>query len=602
MSARAVLAAFPQLRHESTVSVRRCAAIALALLVALGAVPACRRAAPAPPPPYNLVLVSLDTVRQDVLGCYGHRPRHAPDQPITPVLDQLARDGVRMVDAYSSSAWTLPAHVSLMTGLPALVHGVEDESGVLAENVPTLAALLRDHGYRTAGVYSAPYLDPHWGFDRGFDDYVPVYGAEASAASARAEAMRAAIAAAAAAGDWARYDDLKRQQVAVESELNRASERVVSSDEVAATAVASIERLSRAGRPWFVFAHFFDAHCDYVPPPPYDTRFDPDYTGSFTGAHCMGGPEVGTPDPDRPGGLIRRLADRDLEHAFALYEGEVAWVDAHVGTILDALRRAGVAERTLVVVVSDHGEEFFEHGGLGHRRTLSEEVVRVPMLLRLPGVLPAGTAVRGPVSLADVLPTVLEVLGIAPAPLPGSASFLPLVRGAPAADRELALRTVIMFGGEVRVDGTHTLPVRNVVVQDGFRRGAIKITRTRSWPQFPTGLSADLAAILRPAADAEYRREDLRWIDLARDPAEPADRASTDFADPAARAALDAFRRAYEELRRRTEYRPSSPLPQNVRRQLESLGYVEPLSEDAADTGGPAFPEPDIVLPPPGAP
>jgi hypothetical protein len=473
-----------------------------------------------------------------------------------------------------------------------LAHGVETEGGRLDGDIPTLAEILKRQGYRTVGVYSAPYLDPYWGFDRGFDVYQPVYGDQAAVASERVAAIRHEAERAAAAGEWSRYDELKKQQAGRETELNDSSQIVVTSEQTATAAVEHIDTLTRAGQPWLVFAHFFDAHCDYVPPPPYDRRFDPDYTGSFTGKGCMGGPAVGMPDPDRPGALLRTIAARDLEHAFALYEGEVAWVDEHVGRILRALEASGAASRTLVVVTSDHGEEFFEHAGLGHRRTLYEEVVRTPLLLRLPGVLPAGKVVRGAVSGADLLPTILELLGLPAEPTAGAASFLPLIAGG-TGDHPVLLRTVIMFSGEVRVDGEHVIPLRQVVVQDAYRRGAIKITRKRSWPQFHAGVSADVHAILQREAAAQYAREELHWVDVERFPDEPETQHSADFSDAAARAALAAFRADYTALlARRNEQRQASAIPHNVRQALESLGYIERAT-------GPSFPEPDLVLPAP---
>src|SRR5436305_13738046 len=114
-------------------------------------------------PSYNVLLISLDTVRQDVLGCYGRRPRRAPDTSPSPALDQLAREGVRMVDAYAPSSWTLPSHLSMLTGQSPLVHGVETEVGTLDASSRTMAEVLTEHGYHTAAVYSAPYLEPHWG-------------------------------------------------------------------------------------------------------------------------------------------------------------------------------------------------------------------------------------------------------------------------------------------------------------------------------------------------------------------------------------------------------------------------------------------------------
>jgi arylsulfatase A-like enzyme len=568
---------------------RRGSLVLLALVLAAAIVSAC--VSKRPTVPYNILLISLDTVRQDVLGCYGRRPRHAPALSPTPVLDGLAAEGVRMVDAYAPSSWTLPSHISLLTGQPPLVHGVETEGGTLARSTPTMAEVLRGHGYRTVGIYSAPYLDPHWGFARGFERYQPVYGAEVVTVAERSSKLRAETEARAAARDWAAYDRLKQQQVEVSQELNRRSEQAVTSDGVADAVVATLGDLKQAGKPWFVFAHFFDPHCDYVPPPPYDKRFDPDYTGTATGEGCMTGSWVGHPDPDRPGGIIRTVSQRDLEHVVALYEGEVAWTDAHVGAILRKLDDLDLARTTLVVVVSDHGEEFFEHGNIGHRRTLFEESVRVPMLLRLPGVLPAGTARRGPVTLTDVLPTVLDVLGLPAAKDVAGTSFVRLMQDGTAAGRTSLQRLVMMTTGNVQVDAGEPIPLRGIMVEDAFRTGALKLTRTRQWPQFPAGLRRDLNDILQAEAAKQYEQETVAWIDVERFADERPEQHSTRFADPGARTALDAFRREYSRLapaRKREE----SALPHNVRERLESLGYLERES-------GPTYPEPDVLLPPP---
>ena len=569
--------------------------VAAGLLVGIGvAALAWVAARPASPPRYNVLLLSLDTVRQDVVGAYGRRPRRRPDLSPTPNLDKLAAEGVRMVDAIAPSPWTLPSHLSLLTGLLPLIHGVETEVGTLAESVPTLATILQGLGYRTAGYFSAPYLEPHWGFARGFDEYRPLYGAAVEQASARAAALRAEVEAAAAAGDWRRYDDLKRQQVQVVADLNRASEIAVTSDAVADAVITRMREVDATGSPWFVFGHFFDPHCDFVPPPPYDRMFDPDYTGTAVGTDCLAGAWVSVPDPEQPGGVIRRISDRDLEHVVALYEGEVAWVDSHVGRILQALDTLGAADRTLVVVVSDHGEEFFEHGGLGHRRNLAPEAIRIPMLLRLPGALPAGAAVPGVVSLTDVLPTVLQLLGVPYEPAPGSLSFLDLARGhGDAKDRSGMARLVTMFNGQVRVDSASDVAFRQVLVEDAFQRGDIKVTRRRRWPQFPTDLSESLRAILQPVTAREYAHEDLWWLDVARGPQEPDAARSESFADPAAKRTLDDFRQLYIAAAARRQ-RARSVVPLDMRARLESLGYVQAASS-------PAFPEPDVVLPPPGS-
>ncbi len=549
------------------------AAAALAAIVARDASAATR---------YNVLLVSLDSVRQDFVGCYGHRARRAPGVSTTPEIDRIAAAGVRMEDAYASSSWTLPSHVSLLTGEPEVVHGVDTDRQTLDASVPTLAEIVKRDGYRTAGVFSGPYLEPHWGFGRGFDTYRAAYGRKVAAASRLADRLRA---------DGPPHGSRLTAFRAYEK-VKSLSHRDVNSAEVTAATLEELDRLRGTAEPWFLFAHYFDPHYDYVPPPPWDTRFDPDYRGTITAEDFLANPRISIPDPATPDGFLRRVADRDLEHLMALYEGEIAWVDAHVGELVRRLDALDLARTTLVIVVSDHGDEFFEHGGLGHHRTLYEEVVRIPMILRLPRVLPAGATVRGPVALSDVVPTVLDVLGIEPPAGLASTSFLALVRGGPA-ERTALARLVTEHAGRVTIDGTTVVPVTQVAVQEAFRREAIKITRARTWPEFPPDLPPRTATILRPETEARHAREQLSWIDVARFPAEPADTQSTDFAEPRARAALDAVRAMYARLQR-PRRTPAAPAPgAAVRHALEGLGYVD---------AGSAAPVPGVrfVLPPPG--
>ena len=200
---------------------------------------------------------------------------------------------------------------------------------------------------------------------------------------------------------------------------------------------------------------------------------------------------------------------------------------------------------------------------------------------------------RGPVSLTDVLPTVLDLLGLPAPAAPGGTSFLPLLRGREdPARRAVLLRLVMMFAGDVQVDAGENVSFRQVMVEDAFRAGPIKMTRSRTWPQFPADAPAAVRAAFQREAAAQYAREDLRWLDVARFPAEPPDRASTELGDAAAHAALDGFRRQYTALAARRR-RQTSPLPDTVRLRLESLGYVDTRA-------GPQYSEPDAVLPPPG--
>ncbi len=168
-----------------------------------------------------------------------------------------------------------------------------------------------------------------------------------------------------------------------------------------------------------MFIHLWDVHFDFVPPPPYDTMFDPEYSGEITGENFFHDPRIHA-----------RMPGKDLRHLLSLYDGEIAWTDQHIALILDDLEARGLLEDTVVVITSDHGEEFFEHGRKGHRMTLYDEVIRIPLLIWYPSKVAAGTRVSSATGLIDVFPTLLELAGIDSAPNTMGRSLVPLMQGA----------------------------------------------------------------------------------------------------------------------------------------------------------------------------
>jgi arylsulfatase A-like enzyme len=164
--------------------------------------------------------------------------------------------------------------------------------------------------------------------------------------------------------------------------------------------------------------HYWDVHYDYAPGPPYDTMFDSDYHGPIHGDDFYFNPAVN-----------KRMDRRDLEHVVALYDGEIRLVDDHIGKLRATLERLGLWKNTILVVAADHGDEFFEHGNKGHHRTLYEEVLHVPWVLRVPGGAVAPRRVTEEASIIDIMPTVLGLTGVAqPAGLEGT-DFSSMLRG-----------------------------------------------------------------------------------------------------------------------------------------------------------------------------
>ncbi|MFN2427707.1 MAG: sulfatase, partial [Candidatus Binatia bacterium] len=303
---------------------------------------------------YNVVLISIDSLRADHLGAYGY------ERDTSPTMDSLARDGVLFRHSISTTSWTLPAHMSLLTGRSLLGHGVVSDDRSLPASVPTVAEGFQNGGYETHAIVSAPYVHSRYGFARGFDD----------------------------------YDDRT-----IYFETNEDSYRSVTAPRVLDATDSYLARTRDA--PFFLFLHFWDVHYDYAPGPPYDSMFDPDYAGKVDGNNFYF-------DPAIRAGMDRR----DLEHLVALYDGEIRLVDDHIARLRATLERLGIAERTIIAIVSDHGDEFFEHGNKGHHRTLYEEVLHTPFVLHVPGRRPSTGQVTAEASLLDVGPTLLSLAGL----------------------------------------------------------------------------------------------------------------------------------------------------------------------------------------------
>ncbi len=360
-----------------------------AFLILAGALGSCSRRPSRP----NVILISIDSLRADHLGCYGYGP------DTSPAIDALAKRGVRFDVARSSTTWTLAAHMSLMTGMPNELHGVVNDVNVLDENRHLLAESFRAAGYRTAGFFGGPYLHAHFGFARGFDTYencgVPTAYDEPSTA----------------AGDEAR--DLAAQHVEASF--------VVTADRIEQAAEAWLDQ--GGGEPFFLFLHHWDVHFDYMAPAEIVRRFAPDYAGDLEPRDFMTNPRIHA-----------GMDPVDLAYLIACYDAEIYWVDRHVERLVAKLHALGVAGDTYIVVTSDHGEEFFDHGQKGHRNNLYEETLRVPLIIAGPNVAP-NVVVHEPVRLYDVKPTILELAGLPAVDEVYGTSLVPLMRG--DADAEL---------------------------------------------------------------------------------------------------------------------------------------------------------------------
>jgi len=343
---------------------------------------ACDDGAPKRP---NVLLISIDSLRHDHLGCYGYGRATSPN------LDRLAAEGTLFEQHVSSSSWTLPAHAALFTALPDSGHGCTDVDRALAPRHQTLAEQFHAGGYATAGFFAGPFLHPGFGLGQGFDSYEDC-------------TSNAAALAAKPAAEWGR-----------DAATNRASHKDVANPRTFAAFQSWLGR--REQKPFFAFVHLWDVHYDFTPPPPWDERFDPGYQGWVTGENFFFDERIGP-----------RMEKRDLDHLIALYDGEIGWTDTFLAKIRAELEAAGLLEDTVIVVTADHGTEFFEHGWKGHRTTLYDEVIRIPLVVRFPRGIPANVRVGAQSRSIDVAPTLLELCGLPALPDVAGESLLPILR------------------------------------------------------------------------------------------------------------------------------------------------------------------------------
>lgn len=338
----------------------------------------------------NVLLLVIDTQRADHLSSYGY------DRPTTPRLDALAGEGVLYERAFASSPWTLPTHATFFT--ERLPH--EHRAGVLGRpyldaRFPTLAEVLRDVGYATGGFVANGYwCGRQTGIDRGFIHYEDFYGNLGDAVA------RTSL------GRWFAYS--VRPKFGGVDILGRKRAAAANRD--------LLDWLDGIGdRPFFAFVNYFDVHGPFVPPEPYAGRFS-------------GGTGAGQEDDEiQIGALTGDMPTFTPEQVQAMvdaYDESLLYVDAEIGALVDTLQARGVLDNTVLVITSDHGESWGEHGMMFHGHSLYLDQVLAPLIVRYPPAVPQGIRVRNAVGVHQLPRTVADLAGVSSAPF--SAPALPL--------------------------------------------------------------------------------------------------------------------------------------------------------------------------------
>ena len=318
----------------------------------------------------NIVLISIDTLRADHLGCYGY------SLPTSPALDRFRRDAILFRQVVAAAPSTLPSHASIFTSLLPQHHGASHtQLRPLAKDALTVTEVLKGAGYRTLAAVGGGQIGPVFGLDQGFDAYEVVERPE----------------------DHRFRDPVRR----------------------------GLELLgARPRQPFFLFLHTYQVHHPYKADPRRLATFDAGYTGPLP-------TEISIELLTEINEGRRKIEERDLRHIVHAYDAEIASVDSAFGLLILELQKRGLYRDALIVVTSDHGEEFGERGVMGwHSHTLYEELLRVPLLVKLPGQLHAGATVDAMVRSLDIAPTILAAAGLTPDPGFEGEDLMPFLRQA----------------------------------------------------------------------------------------------------------------------------------------------------------------------------
>ena len=339
----------------------------VAFLIVLGALGALNLSSAKDDPGPNVILISVDTLRADHLEPYGAKDVKTPN------IARLAGEGALFLNHFGQGSWTRPTFGAIMTSLYPSQHGIQSNhlsktGGKLAPGAVTMAQILRENGYYTAAINNNGHAGPAVGQDRGFDEF-----------QAPADVMRSANTAYPVVRKW------------------------------------FAENVTRGK--FFFWVNFMDPHTPFIPPAEYTKGLvDPNYAGPFkdglTNDHMR---EIIRPHPER-------VTEADKEYARGLYKGEVQFIDEYIGVFLDDLKKMGLYEQSIIILVGDHGEELWEHEhkaakvkglypwSFAHTHALYDEIIKVPLIIRAPQ--PRHQVVTTIARQIDILPTLLDLLGI----------------------------------------------------------------------------------------------------------------------------------------------------------------------------------------------
>ncbi len=363
--------------------------------------------------PINVLLITIDTLRSDRLGCYGFKSAHTPN------IDEIASQGVLFSETVAPAPITGPSHASILTGLYPVNHGAIKNGVWLSRAATTLPELLAERGYYTAAFVSGWTLkNQACGLAARFHVYGENFGP----------------------WRWLPEEALRLRLVNLAALFGfEPNLRPGRNERIAArTTEAALRWLSAArDRPFFLWVHYFDPHAPYNPPPPYDKLHDPNYQGSID-------LDWYSLSPAQHEKLVQNR--RGLEHMRARYDGEISYVDAQIGRLRKALKDWQLDSNTLVVLTADHGESLGEHNQYFGHGDLYDTCLRVPLIFNFPERRWAGRRIDGQTRLIDIAPTILDYLKVDAGVSFDGKSLLPLIGDGEPKEGEAAFACLIEEG------------------------------------------------------------------------------------------------------------------------------------------------------------
>jgi len=349
----------------------------------------------------NVILIVMDAVRADHLSCYGYHRKTSPN------IDKLAKQGVLFENAFSAAEWSYPSHASIFTGKYPSYHKTLGKDVVLHKENMTIAEILKSKGYQTIGITGNILLSPTNGFNQGFQKLI-VLDAPYRSFKFFTQSPKDFIRTLIYGPDWYTYRNVEM----IEKILNKYSGK----------------------EPFFLFTNLYNCHAPYDPPRPFKKRFcsslhEPTlYIMEYLSKKIIGHTGEKLPGCGLDVRKLNRIASDDGQYSFmakelnvseeeweivkSWYDGGISYLDHRVGEFIDFLRDKGIFDNTLLIITSDHGENFGEHGLASHQFCLYDSLLHVPLIMINPNVIPEGERVSNLVSTIDIFPTILDILNI----------------------------------------------------------------------------------------------------------------------------------------------------------------------------------------------